>query len=168
MAVIYGVLHQEAKILLGLNAYKKKCVRIMTFAPFNSHTNAIFQELELLKVQDVIKCQQLKLVFDYHGGSLPDDLLDLFQLTSDIQTTNLKLNSKQNNLLYLPHFKTSTYGKKSIKYQCSKIWNQTFKNGYIQINSDPNKNVKVDSIQTNNSFKKTLKQHYLYTYSLLD
>ena len=146
---------------------QKKCVRIMTFAPFNAHTNPIFQDLELLKVQDVIKSQQLKLVFDFYQSCLPDDLMDLFQLTADVHTTNLVLNSADRNLLHLPPFKTMTYGKKSIRYQCSKIWNYTFKNGMIQIDSDRSKDIKLDSIETNKRFKKAIKEHFLYTYSLI-
>ena len=139
----------------------------MTFAPFNAHTNPIFQELELLKVQDVIKSQQLKLVFDFYQSCLPDDLMDLFKLTADVHTTNLVLNSADKKLLHLPSFKTMTYGKKSIRYQCPKIWNYTFKNGTIQIHSDRSKDIELDSIETNKSFKKALKDHYLYTYSLI-
>ena len=97
------------KNIARIESLQKKCVRIMTFAPFNAHTNPIFQELELLKVQDVIKTQQLKLVFDFHTGGLPEDLMSLFQLTTDVQTTNLVLNSENRNLLYLPPFKTMTY-----------------------------------------------------------
>ena len=139
----------------------------MTFAPFNAHTNPIFQEIELLKVQDVIKTQQLKLVYDFRRNCLPGDLMSLFQFTTDVQTTNLVLNSAANNRLYLPPFKTMNYGKKSIKYQCPKIWNHTFKNESLQINSDRTKDVKLDSIETTDNFKKTLKKHYLYTYSLI-
>ena len=150
-----------------IECLQKKCVRIMTFAPFNAHTNPIFQEIELLKVQDVIKTQQLKLVYDFQRNCLPDDLMSLFQFTTDVQTTNLVLNRAYNNLLYLPPFKTMNYGKKSIKYQCPKIWNHTFKNESLQINSDRTKDVKLDSIETTDNFKKTLKKHYLYTYSLI-
>ena len=58
---------------------EKKCVRIMTFAPFNSPTNQIFIELKLLKVEDIIKVHQLKLVFDFHIKSLPINLMSLFR-----------------------------------------------------------------------------------------
>ena len=112
---------------------QKKCVRIMTFAPFNSHTNPIFQELELLKVQDVIKIHQLKLVFDFHRGSLPDDLMNLFKLTTDVQATYLGLSGTENNLLYTPRSKTMTFGERLIGDQCPKVWNHTFKNGTLQI-----------------------------------
>ena len=156
------------KNLARIERLQKKCVRIMTFAPFNAHTNPIFQELELLKVQDVIKTQQLKLVFDFHADCLPEDLMGLFQLTTCVQTTNLVLNSANRALLYLPPFKTMTYGKKSIKYQCPKIWNHTFKTGSLQISPDKAKNVNLQSIETIHQFKKVLKQHYLYTYSLMD
>ena len=42
----------------------KICLRIMTFSDFNSHTNPLFIDLKLLKVRDVIKSQQLKLVYE--------------------------------------------------------------------------------------------------------
>ena len=72
------------KDISRIERLQKKCVRIMTFAPFNAHTNPIFQELELIKVQDVIKSQQLKLVYDFHMNCLPDDLMSLFQLSSNV------------------------------------------------------------------------------------
>ena len=136
---------------------QKKCVRIMTFAPFNAHTNPIFQELEVLKVRDVIKTQQLKLVFEFQQNCLPDDLMDLFHLTSDVHTTNLVLNSTDRKFLHLPPFKTMTYGKKSIRYQCPKIWNHTFKTGKLQIDLDRSKDIKLDSINTNKTLKHSLK-----------
>ena len=77
------------KNITRIERLQKKCVRIMTFAPFNAHTNPIFQETELLKVEDVIKIQQLLLIYDFQGNCLPDDLMNLFQYTTDIQTTNL-------------------------------------------------------------------------------
>ena len=116
------------KNISQIECLQKKCVQIMTFAPFNAHTYPIFQEVELIKVQDVIKSQQLKLVYDFHMKCLPDDLMSLFQLSTNVQTTNLELNSANHNLLYLSPWKTLTYGKKSIRYQCPKLWNHTFKN----------------------------------------
>ena len=145
---------------------QKKCVRIITFAPFNSHTNEIFQKLKLLKVRDIIEYHQLKLVHDFLENKLPDDLMPIFQLHKDIQTTNLTLNSSYNNLLYTPSFKTMTYGKKSIRYSCPKLWNDTFRTGTIQIDSERKNDVKLSSIKSVNSFKFTLKKHFLYKYSL--
>ena len=88
----------------------------MTFAPFNSNVDQSFLDLKLLKVREVIKSQQLKVTYDFHDKSLPDNLMDLFRLSSNIHTTNQILNSALNNLIYIPGFDTITYGRNSIKY----------------------------------------------------
>ena len=147
-----------------LEILQKKCVRIMTFAPFNSHTNHIFKDLELLKVRDVIKSQQLKLVYEFYCNKLPDDLMSLFKLNSDVHTTNLTLNSVHNNLLHIPTINTQTYGIKSIKYHCAKLWNDTFKTGNIQVDSNPHREVSLSSINSINHFKSIIKKHFLTNY----
>ena len=58
-------------------------MRIINFAPFNSHTNNMFLDNKLLNFDDIIKVEQLKLVFDFKNKNLPIDLLDLFKLNSD-------------------------------------------------------------------------------------
>ena len=44
---------------------QKKCMRIINFAPFNSYTNNIFLDNKLLKFDDLVKVEQLKLIFDF-------------------------------------------------------------------------------------------------------
>ena len=97
----------------------------MTFAPFNSHTNQIFIDLQLIKVRDLIAMSQLKLVYDFLNDRLPTDLMSLFRLSSDVHTTFRRLKSTINKLIYIPNFKTITYGKDSLRYQCAKLWNDT-------------------------------------------
>ena len=36
---------------------QKKCVKIMSFSDFNSHTNQLFMDLKLLKVRNIIDLQ---------------------------------------------------------------------------------------------------------------
>ena len=55
----------------------------MNFAPFSSHTNNMFFDNKLLKLDVIIKVEQLKLVFDFQNKNLPIELLDLFKLNSD-------------------------------------------------------------------------------------
>ena len=59
-------------------------MRIINVAPFNSHTNNMFLDNKLLKFDDLIKVEQLKLIFDFKNKNLPIGLLDLFKLTIDI------------------------------------------------------------------------------------
>lgn len=116
---LWGLSSEEN--ITKLEVLQKKCVRIMTFAPFNSHTNEIFIDLQLIKVRDLISMSQLKLVYDFLNYRLPVDLMSLFRLSSDVHTTVRRLNSTVNRLIYIPNFKTITYGKDSLRYQCAKF-----------------------------------------------
>ena len=90
--------------------------------------------------------------------------MSLFRLSSDVHTTVRRLNSTVNRLIYIPNFKTITYGKDSLRYQCAKLWNDTFKTGDIQIGADKRK--KLSEICNINGFKKVLKKHFLYSYTV--
>ena len=138
----------------------------MTFAPFNSHTNKIFIDLKMLKVREIIKLNQLKLVYDFHESRLPEDLMSLFRLSRDVHITSLVLTSVSNNLLYIPTIKTTTYGNQSIRYHCAKLWNEIFKKGSIQVDADSKKNINLSNVKSVHHLKSVLKRHFLYGYSL--
>ena len=69
----------------------------------------------------------------------------LFNLSSDIDTTNLDLNSAHNSFLHIPSIKTVTYGNKSLKYLCAGWWNDAFRKGIV-INQDVKTNVTLHQI----------------------
>jgi len=138
----------------------------MTFAPFNSHTNNIYIDLNLLKVREIIKLHQLKLAYDFNFNQLPEDLMYLFKLASDVHSTNLTLNSAKNKLFFIPMSNTKTFGTQSIRYLCAKLWNSTFKSGGINISPEYKDNVKLDALKSIHHFKNVMKRHYLYEYSL--
>ena len=52
---------------------------------------------------------------------LPDDLMSLFILGSNVHSTNQALNSAINNLIHIPRFDTVTYSKNSIKFYCVQV-----------------------------------------------
>ena len=108
----------------------------------------------------------LKLIYDFLNVLLPIDLMSLFRLSRDVHTTPRVLNSTVNNLIYIPSFNTVTYGKDSLKYRCAKLWNDTFKTGSLQIDADKGKNVTLSKIRNSNGFKKSLKKHFLYSYTV--
>ena len=66
----------------------------MTFSDFKSHTNPLFLQLKLLKVCDIIKQQQFKLVYEFFKNLLPTDLQRIFELNNDIHS--YQTNSAQN------------------------------------------------------------------------
>ena len=136
----------------------------MAFSPFNSNSNDLFIDLGLVKVRDLIVMSQLKLVYDFLNNRLPIDLRSLFRLASDVHTTTRELKSVANNLIYIPGFKTITYGKDSLRYQCAKLWNKLFKTGDILINTDERK--KLTKIRSIKGFTETLKKHFLHSYTI--
>ena len=148
---------------------QKKCIRILTFSAFNSHTSDLFKELKILKVKDIIKMNQLKIVFDFTNNVLPSDLMPLFTYARDVHP-NHELNSSDNNLLYIPEVQTSTYGIKSIKYHCAKLWNDFFKKGSIQVknNNEKNSHISLSKIKSKQNFNNALKRHFIYHYSVDD
>ena len=142
---IWGLTSEEN--ISKIEVLQRKCVRIMTFAPFDAHSNDIFVELGLLKVRDLISLSQLKLVYDFHNLRLPTDLMSLFTVSSDVHTTARELNSSINQLLYIPKANTTKYGVNSIRYQCPKLWNKVFKTGIIQVDEDKKKNIRLSDIK---------------------
>ena len=139
---------------------QKKCVRIMTFSEYKAHTTPLFSSLKIVKVRDVIQMQHLKLVFEYKQNTLPDDLMSLFEVDTNIHSYSTSSASK--DLLHIPEIHTLTYGNKSIRYHCPYTWNHTFKK-VVPIN---NKNgvIRVDEIRSLPQFKSLMKKHYLHTY----
>ena len=152
---IWGLMTEEN--LNKIEILQKECIRILTFSDFNSHTNPLFIELELLKVRDIIRCQQLKLVYDFCRNMLPTILQDLFIFSADVHSTNLELNSFRKRLLHIPSIKTVTYGNKSLKFHCADLWNATFRNG-----------IPIDKNKKNNVFTNDIRNisHFLYKYLL--
>ena len=94
--------------------------------------------------------------------------MHIFKLSSEVRTNTCdSLNSIDKKLLYIPKFHTTTYGKQSLRYVCAKLWNETFKTGFIRVNNDNNnnKNIAMSKIKTIHNFKNALKRHYLFNYT---
>ena len=94
---VWGLTAEEN--ILKIERLQKKCVRILSFASFNSHANQLFIDLKLLKV---ISINQLKLVYDFLDDHLPDDLMCLFRSSNDVHTTSQSLKSTSNKLIHIP------------------------------------------------------------------
>ena len=161
---VWGLTSEEN--INKLQILQNKCVRIMTFAPYNCSADPIFIDLKLLKVREIIKLHHLKLAYDYQFNKLPEDLMSLFQLCEDVHLTKLVLNSAAKKLFYIPSIRTKTYGNQSIRYFCAKLWNSIFKTGSIHISGDSKDKVQLSMIKSPYHFKNVIKKHYLYIYSL--
>ena len=100
---------------------KKKAIRIITASSYISHTEPLFKQLNLLKVEDILTLQELKFYFKYNQGILPKYL----------QNWNFIPNSKIHNhntrkITTLHTFKTKhEFAKKTLKYNLPYTINNT-------------------------------------------
>ena len=62
---------------------QKRAVRIITLSGYNSHTEPLFKQLNLLKIEDQLKLQKLKFYFKYIHRHLPVYLLN-WQITPNV------------------------------------------------------------------------------------
>ena len=88
--------------LRKIEILQKRCIRIMTFSDSRSNTNPFFIKLKVLKVREIIKLQQFKLLNEFLSNSLPDDLKGMFKLNSDIH------NQLTRQLFHIPAVNSTT------------------------------------------------------------
>ena len=95
----------------------------MNFAPYNNHTNTLFYRNQILKLEEIIKIEQLKLAFQFKKNALPIDLLDIFQCNENIYNTRNMMHGG----LKVPKIKTVSYGDRSLRYNVPTLWNDLMK-----------------------------------------
>ena len=155
---IWGLTSEEN--LKKLEILEKECIRIMTFSDFRSRTNSLFIKLKVLKVREIIKLQQVKLLYEFLDNSLPADLKDMFKLNGDIH------HHQSRKPFHIPAVNSLTYGINSIRYSVPKLYYEIFKNNGIAIGKGVTNNVRFDQIHSIFQFKRILKKHFLYSYTL--
>ena len=130
------------------------------YSDFRSHTNSLFIKLKVSEVREIIKVQQLKLLYEFLDNSLPADLKYMFKLKGDIHQHQTR------PPFHIPAVNSSTYGINSIRYSGPKLYYDTFKNNGTAIGKDVKNIVRFDKIHSIFQFKGVLKKHFLYSYAL--
>ena len=69
---------------------QKKAVRIVGKTKYNAHTDPIFANLKLLKLNDIIELENIKCMYQVTHNLLPNPLLDIFQINSDVHHYNTR------------------------------------------------------------------------------
>ena len=73
----YGVL-LWGKNTKRIQKLQKWAIRSVTCSKYNAHTDPLFIELKLLKIQDIYKLNILKFFFKYHNDKLPNYFYGMF------------------------------------------------------------------------------------------
>ena len=93
---------------------QKKCIRLMNSASYNDHTNPLFLENRLLKLNDIIVLNQLLLANLFNNKVLPDDLKFLFSRAVCIHDHNTRISDTN---FFVPSINSTNYGELSLKYK---------------------------------------------------
>ena len=101
---------------------QKKIVRALSFADYSAPTNPIFKELNILKFQDLFKCQLASLMWDFDKGTLPESLVPLFIKRNNVHSLNLR--NAKNDKLYTASKKATRYGFHSFSHKGSLLLNE--------------------------------------------
>ena len=128
-----------------LSILQKRIIRIVNKSDFLAHTNPIFKELYLLKLEDIRILQISQLMFTVRNNSSLITLKDMFTLNNQIHSYN----TRSSKSFHLPRTRTKLR-QFSIKYQGPKTFNS--------LNSDIKESVNYSS------FTKKLKSHLISKY----
>lgn len=112
-------------IVWGVNTNKlkklqKKAIRILTNAKYNAHTEPLFKELNILKIGDMMKLQELKFLYKLENRTLPNYFQqNFFTRQSDIHDYNTRFTSNYRNPLT-----RHVFTHKSIRNRIPDIYNK--------------------------------------------
>ena len=82
---------------------QKKAIRIICGAKYNAHTDMIFKEQFILKVQDIFTLQCSKFYYKYIHGNLPVYFRYFFQMNNDIHSHNTRNRGELHLFQYRNH-----------------------------------------------------------------
>ena len=103
-----------------------KALRIMSFKGRNDPTNPLFKKLEIIKLEDILLCNNCIFAYDQINENLPENFKNLF-LTAENQH-NYNTRGTTNKTIIKATINSTTYGLKSVQYRAASEWNQISKN----------------------------------------
>ena len=150
--IVYGSLVWQfttSDNLEKINVLQKKCIRLLTFSDFNAHSNNLFFNLDLLKLEDVLEYSVIIFFFNLYKGRIPNVLSTNFKARNSIHSYP----TRSSNCLDRRPVKTTRYGINSISYRGVSMWNEFCKRTF-----------NLDRILSNNNIKSNLKKQFLLSY----
>jgi len=121
---------------------QKKIIRIITFSPYCSHTQILFQQLDILPFKKLVIHRLGLQMHKYEHGNLPEALHLLFVKNSSVHNYNTRNKGKLR-----PAMAKHAYRDKDFRFICVHVWNHICEH------------IKTDT--SSSAFKKTLKKYIL-------
>ena len=109
--------------LQKLITVQKKAVRVITGAPWNSHSAPLFNTTKILKLLDINILQTYCFMYQHITSHLPTNFSDYFQTNSSIH----QYNTRSSNKLHIQSCNTSSR-QATIRFRGTSLWNNLANN----------------------------------------
>ena len=103
-----------------LTKLQKRAVRVITRSKYNAHTEPLFKNLNLLKLDDLFKMNMLKLYYKLKNGTLPVYFMSMF---SDVEARH-GYNTRTHGDLQMQFSKTSSC-QNCVRFLLPRFINET-------------------------------------------
>ena len=167
--ILYGSQIWTSKLISitdRISRLQKAAMRIITFSEFRERSEPLFKKLEILKFTDSIAVNNCLFVHDYFSKNLPNAFTNTFIRTNDLYNYSTRQSSI--GKLFIPTYKSTTFGLKCIYKRCIDSWNKlSTEINIINRKSNTNKPdiTDIDLLKfSRNALKDKLTKHILSTY----
>lgn len=119
--LMYGIMLWGSAYNVHLNTLltlQKKIVRALLNVDYYDHSNPLFLQLNMLKLDDIYHIETLKFMYQYINGSLPISLCNIFKHTSSIHTYNTRQACD-----IRPYHPKTNISRNSLLCKGPKFWN---------------------------------------------
>ena len=99
---------------------QKKAVRIISNTGYLTHTNPLFAELGILKINDLFNLNLGKFMFKYKHGLLPPNFNDCFSTVSVVHSYSTRSATKGD---YYVNYNHTSVSRHSLLPRCVTFWN---------------------------------------------
>ena len=100
-----GVQRIPLTLIVQVALLQKRVVRIINKEKFDAHTDPIFKELKILKLDDIYLFHLGKFMYLFQNNLLPRPFGNLILRTNQVHTYNTR--SSNQNLFYVPFCRTN-------------------------------------------------------------
>ena len=123
---------------------QKKAIRIISNAPYNSHTEKLFKKHNILPINELAIYTKIMFMYDYLTNKLPNSFEGMWKKNNEILQNRRSQRNDNGNKFYIPvtNFKSI---EKFPLYYYQQLWNDNCDNALLNIQLRKNR------------FKKTLK-----------
>jgi hypothetical protein len=138
---------QSCDAFTQIRSFTKKAIRTISKTNYNAHTEPLFKNLHILKLNDIFTLQLSKLMHSYMHISLPDPLMNMF-------TINRNIHLYETRHQHQPHIlqRKTAFISKTFIHQAPEAWYKLPE--------------KIRQLRSGNSFNRYIKKYLTNCYNI--